>query len=181
MAHSMPANPMAHSHPIPFNIDTFHPVDNDPVIHSAGPFQQNFHFSPTTSPNATFGHSAANLYNATSLGSSLNSGDFVSPPGSAFPSQVSTPQPVPENEQMFFDRPSNDMRQQAMHNFNAQRAGTLPMVNPQSYMFNTTSDQLSGPLATSTSMGQYATTMAFNPSNIVIPHQSYLEHHQWAT
>lgn len=44
------------------------------------------------------------------MASSLNSTDYYSPPSSAFPSTASTPQPIPDDNQMYFDRSGMDIR-----------------------------------------------------------------------
>ncbi|KAF2116550.1 hypothetical protein BDV96DRAFT_644979 [Lophiotrema nucula] len=94
---------------VPFAIDTFQ-LHEDPIISSAGPFQQNFGFSPVGSPLMSQTPSYSNMYNPNSMASSLNSTDYYSPPSSAFPSAVSTPQPIPENDHMYFDRTGMDIR-----------------------------------------------------------------------
>lgn len=100
-----PQYPMhSSSHPqVPFSINTFN-VNDDPILNSAGPFQQNFTFSPTGSPLASTGP-FSNVYNPTSMASSLNSVDYYSPPASGFPSTVSTPQPGQDGDQhhYYFD------------------------------------------------------------------------------
>jgi GATA-binding protein, other eukaryote len=86
---------------VPFQLDTYG-MDHDPIISSAGPFQQGFSFSPSHSPLVSHGP-FSNMYNHAAMGaSSMNSREYYSPPGSAYPSAVSTPQPIPEGEQMFF-------------------------------------------------------------------------------
>jgi GATA-binding protein, other eukaryote len=91
----------ANTHPhIPFSIDTFN-VNEDPILNSAGPFQQNFTFSPTGSPLAASGP-FSNVYNPASMASSLNSVDYYSPPASGFPSTVSTPQPGHDSEHQHY-------------------------------------------------------------------------------
>jgi GATA-binding protein, other eukaryote len=96
--------PHANSHPqVPFSINTFN-VNDDPILNSAGPFQQHFTFSPTGSPLVQNGPFST-VYNPNSMASSLNSTDYYSPPASGFPSTVSTPQPGHEQEQpqYYFD------------------------------------------------------------------------------
>ncbi|KUJ23425.1 uncharacterized protein LY89DRAFT_573562 [Mollisia scopiformis] len=120
-------------HGMPFHIDTFN-MEHDPIITSAGPFQQNFSFSPTHSPLVQHGP-FSNLYNSASMGSSsLNSNDYYSPPGSAYPSAVSTPQPIPENEQMYFQH-GMDMRHQRPHTFSHGPSSLSNSMAPQ-YMYN---------------------------------------------
>ena len=95
---------------VPFSIDTFS-MQEDPVIHSAGPYQQSFSgFSPVGSPLMSHNAFNSNMFNQHSMASSLNSTDYYSPPSSAFPSTVSTPQPIPEDNQMYFDRSGMDIR-----------------------------------------------------------------------
>ncbi|KAI0010451.1 hypothetical protein F4779DRAFT_577585 [Xylariaceae sp. FL0662B] len=113
-SHATGANQMPHHPGVPFPLDTF-PMENDPIITSAGPFQQNFSFSPSTSPMVTHSQSF-NLYSHASVNpGSVNSTDYYSPPGSAYQSAVSTPHPMAENENMFFG--AMDMRHQRPHGF----------------------------------------------------------------
>ena len=86
---------------VPFQFDGYN-MDNDPIITSAGPFQSTFNFSPGQSPLVQHGP-FSNVYNNASMpSSSMNSGDYYSPPASAYPSAVSTPQPMHDNEHMYF-------------------------------------------------------------------------------
>lgn len=108
--HSMqPPNFAASQAQVPFSIDTYQ-MHEDPIINSAGPFQQNFAFSPVGSPMMSHSAFNSNMFNPNSMASSLNSTDYYSPPSSAFPSTVSTPQPIPEDNQMYFDRNGMDIR-----------------------------------------------------------------------
>ncbi|OAP57045.1 hypothetical protein AYL99_09158 [Fonsecaea erecta] len=86
------------------HLDSFH-LSDDPILTSAGPFQQNFAFSPAASPMVTNGP-FSNVYTQASMGSSLNSADFYSPPQSGYPSAVSTPQPGHEadGQGFYFDQ-----------------------------------------------------------------------------
>jgi len=82
-------------------------MESDPIITSAGPFQQNFSFSPSTSPMVS--HDPFALYNPQTMASTTLSGpDYYSPPGSAYQSTVSTPHPMAEGEGLYFT--SIDMR-----------------------------------------------------------------------
>lgn len=91
---------------VPFPLDTFR-LDTDPIITSAGPFQQNFPFSPASSPMVAHDPFSA-LYNGSSMPSNSLGADYYSPPGSAYPSAVSTPHPMADNEGFYFG--SMDMR-----------------------------------------------------------------------
>ena len=90
---------------VPFPLDTFRL--NDLSITSAGPFQQNFSFSPATSPmvaNDPF----SSLYGGSSMPSGSLGADFYSPPGSAYQSAVSTPHPLGDGDGFYFGQ--MDMR-----------------------------------------------------------------------
>ncbi|CAK7218982.1 Sodium- and chloride-dependent GABA transporter 1 [Sporothrix bragantina] len=86
-------------HPTPngihFPLDSF--MDNDTLLTSAGPFQQNFCISPSTSPMVNHGL-FSNMYgnSGPSMPSSSipTTADYYSPPGSAFHSTASTPHPL---------------------------------------------------------------------------------------
>ena len=75
------------SQQMPLSLDTFN-INDDSILTSAGPFQQNFTFSPTGSPMVANGGFSA--FNSNSIASSLNSAaDYYSPPQSGYPSAVS--------------------------------------------------------------------------------------------
>ncbi|KAI9721311.1 MAG: hypothetical protein M1812_002473 [Candelaria pacifica] len=135
-------SPSAHA-PLPFHLNTFN-LDHDPIITSAGPFQQNFTFSPTGSPlvsNVPF----SGIYNHTSMASSLNSADYYSPPGSAFPSTVSTPQPTADGERMYFENGSIDLRQQRpMPKYASNRPSNLSSSMAPQYAYNPTHEPIFG-------------------------------------
>lgn len=104
----------ANIHPsVPFNLDTFNINDADPILTSAGPYQQNFSFSPAESPMVSNGPFSSHLYHQ-SMPSSLNSADYYSPPHSGYPSAVSTPQPGLENDgqRFYFDQHAVDLSHQ---------------------------------------------------------------------
>ncbi|KAK3991160.1 nitrogen catabolic enzyme regulatory protein [Cladorrhinum sp. PSN332] len=86
---------------VPFPIDTFQ-MENDPIITSAGPFQQNFSFSPATSPMVS--HGQFPMFNGNTMApNSLPGGGFYSsPPGSAYQSAVSTPHALGEGDNFTF-------------------------------------------------------------------------------
>ncbi|CAK7199444.1 Sodium- and chloride-dependent GABA transporter 1 [Sporothrix eucalyptigena] len=97
--HSIPTGLANHDHPtpngIPFPLDSF--MDNDTLLTSAGPFQQQFCISPSTSPMVNHGL-FSNLYSNSgpSMPSSSipTTADYYSPPGSAYHSTASTPHPL---------------------------------------------------------------------------------------
>ena len=121
---------------VPFAIDTFQ-LNEDPIISSAGPFQQQFTFSPVGSPLMNQGGPYSTMYNPNSMASSLNSTDYYSPPGSAYPSTVSTPQPMAEGDQMYFDRNGMDIRHpHGMPVYGPRRPSNLANSMQPQYIFN---------------------------------------------
>jgi GATA-binding protein len=157
--HSM-HQPTFHSQPqVPFSIDTFQ-LHEDPIITSAGPFQQNFGFSPVGSPLMNQNTSSySNLYNPNSMASSLNSTDYYSPPSSAFPSAVSTPQPIPEDNNMYFDRNGMDIRgPHAGGSYGPHRPSNLSSSMQPQYIFNPsgTGDSMFSAVTNASSSAPYA-------------------------
>lgn len=77
------------------------------------------------------------------MASSLNSSDYYSPPGSNFPSTVSTPQPLHENEHIFFDRHHVDVRQQrSVPNYSANRPSNLSTSMQPQYIYNPNNESM---------------------------------------
>ncbi|ATZ53707.1 BcareA [Botrytis cinerea B05.10] len=168
--------PFNHGVPgVPFQLDTFN-MDNDPIITSAGPFQQNFNFSPSHSPLVPHGPFSSMYNNASMPSSSLNSNDYYSPPGSAYPSTVSTPQPIPEGQEMYFSHGMN-MRHQRPHTFNQGPSSLSNSMAPQ-YMYNGNGGSMftavtsSGPTNNS-----FASAGGFNLSQHIDPSQVFQPDH----
>ncbi len=119
---------------VPFPLDTYQ-LESDPIITSAGPFQQHFTFSPSTSPLVQHGPFSG-LYSAANLGSSSLPGNagYYSPPGSAYQSAVSTPHPLNEGDGYYFSL-------QRGHPF---RPGPATMANAMAapYMYNTSGNPM---------------------------------------
>jgi GATA-binding protein len=162
-----------HNHPgMPFHIDTFN-MDHDPIITSAGPFQQNFSFSPSNSPLVQHGPFSTMYNNASMPSSSLNSNDYYSPPGSAYPSAVSTPQPIPEGEQMYFQHHRMDMRHQRPQTFSHGPSSLSNSMAPQ-YMYNANGGSMftavttAGP-SNSFTAGSFDMTQHIDPSHVFQP------------
>jgi GATA-binding protein len=98
----------------PFGLDTF--MENDTsMVNNNGNFQQNFSFSPSTSPMIPHGPFSGMYHNSSVPTASVNNNDFYSPPASAYPSNVSTPHPVPEQDGFYFG--SQDARTQRPQGF----------------------------------------------------------------
>lgn len=81
---------------IPFPLESY--MDNDTLLTSAGPFQQQFCISPSSSPMVNHGLFSSNMYSNSgpSMPSSSipTTADYYSPPGSAYHSTASTPHPL---------------------------------------------------------------------------------------
>lgn len=153
---------------VPFSIDTFH-LHEDPIISSAGPFQQNFGFSPVGSPLMTQNPSYSNLFNPNSMASSLNSTDYYSPPSSAFPSAVSTPQPMSEENQMYFDRNGMDIRgAHSSHGFGPHRPSNLSTSMQPQYIFNPsgTGDSMFSAVTNSTASAPFSAPAYGQPGHV---------------
>ncbi|PMD60260.1 uncharacterized protein K444DRAFT_663412 [Hyaloscypha bicolor E] len=115
---------------IPFQLDTSN-LEYDPTITCTTPHQQNFPFSPTHSPLVQHG-SFPDIYNNVSMPSSLlNSNDCCS----TYPSAVSTPQPIPENQDVYFQQRDIDMRHQRPHTFSHGPSSLSNSMAPQ-YVYN---------------------------------------------
>ena len=146
---SFPAHGNTYPH-VPFNLDTFN-LNEDPILHSAGPFQQNFPFSPAGSPINP--HGSYSTYKNTPMGSSLSSADYYSPPGSAHPSSTSTPQPIYENEHMYFGRQNVDVRhQRSAQGYTAKRPSNLSNSMQPQYLYNNTNEQMLNGVTSTCSM-----------------------------
>ncbi|TDZ21105.1 Nitrogen regulatory protein areA [Colletotrichum orbiculare MAFF 240422] len=156
---------------IPYPLDTYN-IEGEPIITSAGPFQQNFSFSPSTSPMIPHGP-FSNVYNGSSVQpSSLNPSDFYSPPGSAYHSTVSTPHPMPDNENFYFG--AMDMRGQRSQPF---RQGPQNMGNQmsQQFMYNSSNGNPMFPASAPTeSVAGFNT--APSPFGHVDPTQVFQDH-----
>jgi GATA-binding protein, other eukaryote len=165
----------SNTHPqVPFQLDTFN-LNDDPILISAGPFQQNFTFSPAGSPLVTNGPFST-LYNNASMGSSLNSAEYYSPPASGYPSAVSTPQPGHENEHgLYFDQHSLDLRhQRSMPNYASHRPSNLSNSMQPQYLYHHTNEQIfnnvssAGAASSMTSPG-FSLRQHVDPSRVLGP------------
>jgi GATA-binding protein len=157
-----PHMPQAH---IPFNIDTFN-LENDPIINSAGPMQSNFNFSPVGSPMMNNGFS--NMYGMpASMPHSQAPSNFHSPVGSNFHSTVSTPQPMPEEQQMYFGA-QHQNHFGSMPNFSQHQQhqnaphGSMPQ---QQYVFNPNGETMFSALTTASQPNSFSQPAFQMPSH----------------
>lgn len=143
-------------------------MEHDPIITSAGPFQQNFSFSPSTSPMVTH-NSFQNMYNQSGLGQgSMNTHDFYSPPASGYQSTATTPHPMPDNENMFFG--SFDMRHQGQQSFHQSQNHTGNSMGAQ-FMYHGNGNQMfpqstNAPDASSSSFAPPSTFGHVDPTQV---------------
>ncbi|KAG9238918.1 hypothetical protein BJ875DRAFT_530278 [Amylocarpus encephaloides] len=174
--HSHHPDMMQHNQPaMPFHLDTFN-LDHDPIITSAGPFQQQFNFSPSHSPLVQHGPFSA-MYNNTPMpSSSLNSNDYYSPPQSAYPSAVSTPQPIPESEQMYFQHHGMDMRQQRPHTFSHGLSSLSNSMAPQ-YMYNANGGSMFTAVSSAGQNNSYNAPGGFGMAQHIDPSQVFQPDH----
>ena len=164
----------AHQPMVSYQIDAFN-VNDDPILTSAGPYQQNFAFSPTSSPSVISG-AYGNIYTQASMPSSLNSADYYSPPHSGYPSAVSTPQPGQEHEhaQYYFEQANMDSRhQRSMHTYAAQRQANLQARLQPNYSFGAVEGLYGnyGGSHSNTTMPPSAFSLQqnINPSRVLVP------------
>lgn len=171
-AGSHPAYPLTTTYPhLPFNLDTFG-INEDPILHSAGPFQQHFNFSPAGSPLVPHGGSYP-TYKSTSMGTSLNSSDYYSPPGSAYRSTTSTPQPPHDNDHMYFER-----HQRSMNNYPSNRPSNLSNSMQPQYIYNPNNDSMFSAVTTASAANFNASAFSMqhvNPSQVLHPEFSSAE------
>jgi GATA-binding protein len=156
-----PHMPQAH---LPFNIDTFN-LDNDPIINSAGPMQSNFNFSPVGSPMMNSGFS--NMYGMpASMPHSQAPSSFHSPVGSNFHSTVSTPQPMAEEQQMYFGaQPQShfgSMPNFSQHQHQNPPHGSMPQ---QQYVFNPNGETMFSALTTASQPNSFSQPAFQMPSH----------------
>ncbi|SPO00030.1 related to nitrogen catabolic enzyme regulatory protein NIT-2 [Cephalotrichum gorgonifer] len=123
---------------VPFPIDTFG-LENDSMLTSGGPFQQQQFFSPSTSPMMTNGQFPG-LYDTNTASAPMNVPDFYSPTESAYQSTASTPHAMNDGEGFYFG--SMDVRNQRGqgqgfrgHPTNNNSFGGNPQSN-QSFAYN---------------------------------------------
>jgi len=157
------------------HLDSFNMAD-DPILTSAGPFQQNFTFSPAASPLVTSGP-FSNVYNQPSMPSSLTSADYYSPPHSGYQSAVSTPQPGQgdDGQQFYFDQTGLDVRHPRSLPFYQQQRGShlmAPMASQFAYgpnneqIYTAMSGVGSAPTMNGFSMPQQ---QHVDPSRVLVP------------
>ncbi|KAK5175336.1 Sodium- and chloride-dependent GABA transporter 1 [Saxophila tyrrhenica] len=144
---SAPFAPHPQHASMPFNLDTFN-LDNDPIMNSAGPMQQNFSFSPVGSPIFN-SNSYQQLYNPqTTMAPPQSASSYQSPQNSGFPSTVSTPQPMQDEHNMFFNS-QQPTTFGSLPNFPRHQQQSLPNQGQQQFVFNPNGEQMFRPIQSS--------------------------------
>ena len=166
------AHPQAQHPQLPFNLNTFD-LDNDPIIHSAGPIQQQFSFSPVGSP--MFGGSSFNqMYPPHTMPPPQSMSNFQSPSQSAYPSTVSTPQPMQESgENMFFAGPPQLQHGHAsMPNFqNYPHQPQAPQSQAQQqFVFNPNGESMFSAISSSAPSHRFVQPTFQMPGHLDMPH-----------
>ena len=163
------SGPPQANHHLPFDLDTFD-LDNDPIINSAGPIQQHFTFSPLGSPLISNGAFNTAYSNQNSMGPPQSASNLHSPLHSSYPSTVSTPQPIHENEHGFFGL------SQSHHNLRSMQPHMQHMMsNPsqQQFLFDPTSDSMFSSISAGVLPNSYSQPTSFqmhgnlDPSNVM--------------
>ncbi|PGH13992.1 hypothetical protein AJ80_06132 [Polytolypa hystricis UAMH7299] len=155
---------------VPFNLETFH-LSDERILSSAGPYQQNFTFSPSESPLMTSGQFHP-LYSHTPMGSSLNSTDFYSPPASGYHSTASTPHPGFDNEHlMYFDQVHGDPRaHRPVTTFGSQRPSQLSAAAQARFPYNSESGlggRTAGGPSTTISSSSFSMQQHVDPNQVL--------------
>lgn len=171
----MPYAPHSQSMGVPFNLDTFN-LDNDPIINSAGPMQHQFSFSPVGSPMMNNMSYSQMFGSQTSMAQQQSSSAFQSPQGSAFPSTVSTPQPMADEQNIFFQGSSHQPQYGSLptygHNQQRFQQAAQQQQQQQQFVFNPNSEQMfsavssSGP-SHSFSQPSFQTPGLLDPSQVM--------------
>lgn len=179
-----------HPH-VPFNINTFD-LDNEPIINSAGPMHQQFTFSPVGSPMFNSGPFNNQMFHLQStMAPPQNASNFQSPPGSAYPSTVSTPQPMPESADMFFGGPHHLQHGHgSMPNFQQHQSHPAQMLQQhpphqqqqqqqQQFVFNPNSETMFSAISSSAPAHAFTQPTFQMPGPLDLPHMSNSEfqHH----
>ncbi|KAH9837481.1 nitrogen regulatory protein areA-like [Teratosphaeria destructans] len=175
--HATPTvHPQAHHPPLPFNLNTFDLENdatcNDPILNSAGPMQQQFTFSPVGSP--LFNSSFNQMYSAnTTMPPPQSTSSIHSPIHSAYQSTVSTPQPVPESQDMFFGA-QNFLHHNhgSMPNFQNHQTGQTVQPQPhqdQQFVFNPNSESMFNAISSSAPTSNFMQPTFQMPGHLDMP------------
>lgn len=162
--------PQAQHQPIPFNLDTFN-IDGDPILNSAGPMQQHFTFSPVGSPMIG-GPSYNQIYSShSSMAPPQTNNTLHSPQASSYPSTVSTPQPIPDDQTALFG--ASQLGTYGSRPLYLQQQSSQNSAQQQ-FHFNSNADQVFSSLSSSASAVPFAQTPfqvpgTLDPSQVIPP------------
>ncbi|KAF1823372.1 uncharacterized protein K489DRAFT_409238 [Dissoconium aciculare CBS 342.82] len=161
---SLPSHSRLHQTQMSFNLDTFN-LDADPILNSAGPFQQQFPFSPLESP-VVGGGMFSGLLGGPEMAMASNTSDFQPQSMPGFPSSTSTPHSVADNEQLQF---SNQTQHASMTGFSHNHRipqGLSQSVPQQQFVFNPNSRNVFSAVSSSSTLAP-----SFSHSSFHIPGQ----------
>ncbi|KAK4550754.1 hypothetical protein LTR36_000333 [Oleoguttula mirabilis] len=183
--HSYTLDPTPTLHPqaqhphLPFNINTFD-LDNDPIINSAGPMHQQFTFSPVGSPMFNNGPFNSQMYPPHTMALPQSASSFHTPPGSAYQSTVSTPQPMPEGADMYFGGPHHLQHGHgSMPNFQQRQPHPSQMQQQQQqFVFNPNGETMFSAISSSAPSHAFSQPTFQMPGPLDMPHMSNeFQHH----
>lgn len=168
---SMPQQMNTNNHPSQFALDSF--MSNGAGFGSAAQFQQNFSFSPSTSPMVSNGP-ISSYPNSSMPPSSLNTADFYSPPGSAFHSTASTPHPLNEADNFSFQdmRQQQHQHQQQQQQHQRQQSFQQQQNMDQQFMYNDPSGNMYGGMGAGSFNNMDPSQMLQMDSGVVSPNIS---------
>ncbi|KAI9654315.1 MAG: hypothetical protein M1831_005480 [Alyxoria varia] len=160
-------------------LTTFNLDNNDQMIHSAPPFQNQFNFE---SMDQQAHNPYAHFYGNTSMGQTIASVDYTSPSGSAstFPSTASTPQPLSEHDRILYTQGKDSFSRRRPPPSVSTANRTVPISNSiqPSVMSNPAQTSLPGAaFSGSTAQGIYSgqsvgLSSHVNPSHVLRPETS---------
>ncbi|KAL2885700.1 Nitrogen regulatory protein areA [Ceratocystis lukuohia] len=150
---------------VPFPLDTY-PMENDPIITSAGPYQQAFPFSPSTSPLMQHGP-FSNAFGGINTNGLNNRTEYYAPQTSNFQAPNNpTSHSIGETDPFFFGNIEN--RHHGSIRPTSHGHGISNSVNSQ-YIYNSTNNPMFPAAESTTTFGSSFT--GIDPSH-VFPDQS---------
>jgi GATA-binding protein len=161
---SMPSHSRLNQTQIPFNLDTFN-LDSDPILNSAGPFQQQFPFSPLESP-VVGGNMFSGMLGGQDIPMTANTTDFNTQLVPGFHSSNSTPHSIPDNEQLQFGNQSQHPSMSGFSHNQRVPQGLSQSVPQQQFVFNPNSRNVFSAVPSSSTLAP-----SFSHSSFHLPGQ----------
>ncbi|KAK0257709.1 hypothetical protein B0A54_15365 [Friedmanniomyces endolithicus] len=178
------AHPQAQHPHLAFNLNTFD-LENDPIINSAGPIQQQFSFSPVGSPMFSGGAFNSVYTPQTTMPPPSSMSNFQSPLQSRYPSSTSTPQPRAETgDNMFFSgMPHLQHGHASMPNFQnyphqSQPSQSQAQMSQQQFVFNPNGENMFSAISASAPQHRFAPPTFQMPGHLDMAHGTNDFQHQ---